>query len=464
MSALWFIAFSLIWTGLLTGCAFGLCRGPVPAPFAHAIWRGAASLSILPWLITGAYALIPSPIATPIPDLPYIGGAAEALSSYAGIDAATRIPAASFIGQVLLALLGIGWAVRAGFIIMSQWRLQKIKRSAQDCEIKSEPWAHALGLKQAPATARIAQGSPFLSGIRRRTIYLPEVISNQADADIILAHECTHIARGDLLTRPIERSVADVFWFSPFAWMMRRELDYWREAACDAQAAALIGDNVAYARALAKTARITRPQAVQSLPAAAFILPRQEMLKKRLTHLLARDGRQPRRRLALAALAAGLVLAPLSLAQASSVARSSIFTHPVIAGAPAKLIAPFGEIYIEAENKTWWHSGVGIKADLYTHVHAPANAKVIALAKKDELGYTVDILLEDGRKMRFAQLNTILVELDQKTPAGTVIGKVGMSGEGALSPHLHLEVYQDGAHVDPARVKGLILFEGCCAV
>ena len=47
MSALWFIAFSLIWTGLLAGGAHYLSREPVPARFAHTIWRGAAILSLL---------------------------------------------------------------------------------------------------------------------------------------------------------------------------------------------------------------------------------------------------------------------------------------------------------------------------------------------------------------------------------------------------------------------------------
>ena len=84
MSALWFIAFSLIWTGLLTGGAQVLSREPVPARFAHTIWRGAAFLAFLPWLIYGVYALLPDPMATPIPDLPYIGGAAEALATDVG--------------------------------------------------------------------------------------------------------------------------------------------------------------------------------------------------------------------------------------------------------------------------------------------------------------------------------------------------------------------------------------------
>ncbi len=461
MTALWFIAFSLIWTGLLAGGAHYLSREPVPARFAHTIWRGAAILAFLPWVITGIYALIPDPMATPIPDLPYIGGAAEALSANGALQAATDSNAAPIIGMILLAVLIGGWLARLGINTLCQVRLQNIKKLATPHDqVRSDTWARQLGLKSAPATASIPHGSPFLAGIRERTIYLPAAISDQRDADIILAHECTHISRGDLITRPFERLVADVFWFSPFAWVMRRQLDYWREAACDEQTAALTGDNFAYARALANTARVTRPHPVQALPVAAFILPRHETLKKRLTQLLERDARKPRQRMAGLALLAGLLLAPLSLAQATSVVSGNIFTHAVFVDTHAKVSQPFGKVYYGDES--WWHSGVDIKAKEHTPIHSPTDGKVIWAGKKDEYGYTVDLWLEDGRKMRFSQMSKILVEKDQKIKAGTLIGKVGQTGRGATGPHLHLEVYKDGEHQDPLKVKGLVLYEGCC--
>ena len=459
MSALWFIAFSLIWTGLLAGGAAYLSREPVPARFAHSIWRGAAMLAILPWIIAGVYALIPTPMATPIPDLPYIGGAAEALSSNAAVQAATESNTGSLIGAVLLGILVIGWGTRLGMNALCQLRLQSIKKLAKKNDaISAHKWAAKLGLSSTPTTASIPNGSPFLAGMSQRTIYLPEAITDQADADIILAHECTHISRGDLITRPFERLVADIFWFSPFAWMMRRQLDYWREAACDEQTAALTGDNVAYARALANTARVTRPHPTQALPVAAFILPRHETLKKRLTQLLERDARKPRQRTAILALVAGLIMAPLSLAQVNSETSSSVFTHPVLASS-SKITAPFGEVYYEWEGRTKFHQGVDLGAKIQTPVHAPADAKVLWAGKKEGYGYTVDILIEDGRKMRFSSLHKYKVKKGQKLKAGDIIGLVGKSAPNSTGPHLHFEVYKDGEHVDPSKVKGLKLYK-----
>lgn len=463
MSALWFIAFSLIWTGLLAGGAQFLSREPVPARFAHTIWRGAAFLAFLPWIIAGVYALIPTPMATPVPDLPYIGGAAEALSTSAAVQAANDASSIPLIGLLLAGLLIGGWLVRLGVNALCQVRLQNIKQMASPHRgASAETWAKKLGLNQTPATASIPLGSPFLAGIRRRTIYLPEAISDQRDADIILAHECTHISRGDLLTRPFERLVADVFWFSPFAWMMRRELDYWREAACDEQTAALTGDNFAYARALAKTARVTRPHPTQALPVAAFILPRHATLKKRLTQLLERDARKPRQRMAMIALAAGLVLAPLSLAHATSAVAGNAFKSAIFVDSWAKMNVPFGKIYYAKYDEYKPHYGVDIKAKKGTPLHSPADAKVLYAGKKHEYGYTVDILLEDGRKMRFSSLYKTLVETGDKVKAGQMIGKVGASAANATGPHLHLEVHKDGKAIDPLKVKGLVIYDACC--
>ncbi len=460
MSALWFIGFSLIWTALLAGGAHVLTRDPVPARFAHNLWRGAAALAALPWLIAGISAVLPTPLSAPIPDLPYLGTAAETLSNAPALQAATEAASSRAFGLFLWIALIAGWLLRLGLNILSQVRLQNIKRTAIPApQLSAAPWARRLGLPLTPAVNLIPHGSPFLAGIRQRTIYLPEAVADQANANAIFAHECTHLARGDLMTRPLERLVADLFWFSPFAWIMRRQLDYWREAACDEQTAGLTGDSVAYARALATTARLTRPAPRLDLPVAAFILPHRETLKKRLTQLLEHDNQKPPRRLAMIALLGGLILAPMSLAQGVALTDKSLFSHAVIIHTEARVTAAYGDHFYPEQNKRYWHSGVDIKAPEHTHIYAPADARVLMARYKPEYGKTVDLLLEDGRKMRFSQMSRMLVEKGDRIEAGEIIGKVGMSGK-AIGSHLHLEVYQDGEHQDPEAVKGLTLLEG----
>ena len=171
--------------------------------------------------------------------------------------------------------------------------------------------AARLGLPAAPRVRIIAQGVPFLAGLRHPTIFLPAPLAGGEGETEILVHEMVHLKRGDLVLRPLERFIADLFWFSPFAWAIRGELDYWREAAVDEETATITGDRIAYARALTRAARHSRPSV--SLPVAAFILKKEGTLKMRLETLF--TDQRPVRRLGVSAVALIALAAPLALAQ-----------------------------------------------------------------------------------------------------------------------------------------------------
>jgi murein DD-endopeptidase MepM/ murein hydrolase activator NlpD len=50
----------------------------------------------------------------------------------------------------------------------------------------------------------------------------------------------------------------------------------------------------------------------------------------------------------------------------------------------------------------------------------------------------------------YAHLSTIRVHVGEWVAGGTIIGRVGSTGD-ATGPHLHFEVRVDGAAVDPLR-------------
>ncbi|MDJ0919636.1 MAG: M23/M56 family metallopeptidase [Henriciella sp.] len=455
MTAIWFVGFSLVWTGLLAAGAHLLCRGIVPPRFAHNVWRGAAGMAFLPWFIAAAYTFVPQMTETTIPDLPYLSTATDVLSNTPVVQSAASNAVDGNLGTLFWTLVLGGWAIRMGLIALSQVRLQRLKRQAEPADhLSTTRWSKALGLSRAPEVHLIDCGSPFLAGIRKPVVFLPKALDRTREADIVFAHECTHMARGDLIARPFERLVADVFWFSPFAWMMRRQLDYWREAACDERASALIGDTVAYARALTHTARAIRPTPA-GLPVAAFILPRRSTLKLRLNQLLQSSEYKPRRLAALAAVVTGLIIAPLSLAQVEF--QNATYTHAIVVHPNARLTSAYGERKDPISKTGKFHYGVDIGAEYYTPIYAPGPGKVITAKFKDGYGKTVDIKFEDGTKMRFSQLAEYYVSVGDEVCAGDKIGKMGKSGR-ATGPHLHLEVWKDGDSVDPASVKGLTLF------
>ena len=472
MSTAWFILFALVWTGLLAGAAGVITRGRVEARFAQLVWRGAAGLSVLPLLLLLLGPLLPQKLPAAIPDLPYIEPAAGMVSNAStSLQAAVSSPGWAWTAPTLFFVLVAGWAVRAGSALLGQLRLQRLKtRSvAFNSGFDAFPLTQ-VGLERVPSIRLIPAGSPFVAGLRHRVIYVPEGLEGPADLRQIAIHECIHMKRGDLVTRPLERLVADLFWFSPFAWLMRRALDYWREAVCDETAASVTGDRISYARTLAHAARLSAPP--QGLPVASLILPRKRSLPMRLKRLLETRPVESRPLMALGASLAALVFAPLALAEVSEDAgekarTSTIFEHAVLISPEAKITSNFGKRADPINKKAGFHKGTDIKATMGTPVFAPSCGTVVFSGPKEGYGETVEVAFGDGTKMRFAQLSKRLVEKGDEVGAGMKIGKVGMSGR-ATGPHLHLEYWapqtdaETGktamAPLDPRQTKGLHLF------
>lgn len=455
MSPLILILLALGWSGLIWAGARFAARGSQPRT-AQAIWRGAAALAPMPFLLSLVVPALPAPAAAPIADLPLYEpflvapGAEEA--SMAG--AAFSLPQA---GTLVLAVLMAGWAVRLGLWLVSQVRLQTLKAQSFPVNRPLRHWAEAMGLARVPQVRIIPHGAPFLAGLVRPAVFLPAALAGrEGDAEIIV-HEMVHLKRGDLVMRPLERMMADIFWFSPFAWAIRAELDYWREAVVDEAAAELTGDRIAYARALTRAARFARPVIV--LPVAAMVLKKEGTLKMRL-NLLLTDDTAPRRR-GLAALAILACAAPLALAQgvlirgpAKAVAETTIiYTHPVLD--KAKLTSVFGlrKHPITGEQKL--HGGTDLADKLGAPVHSPMDGTVTRAEFLEGYGNLVEVTAGTSA-LRFGQLDTIKVKAGDKVEPGTVIGTLGQSGQ-ATGPHLHLEVWRGGERVDPQAVKGLVL-------
>ncbi|WP_084398065.1 M23/M56 family metallopeptidase [Henriciella aquimarina] len=464
MSTAWFVIFILLWTGFLAGTASLVTSGRVQARFAQLVWRGAAGLAVLPLIVLALAGLMPSQLPSAIPDLPYVEPAAGAMSTAStSLNAAVSSPEWSWTAPALLGVLIAGWLVRIGMTLAGQVRLQILKsRSvAQRRTFDAFPLTH-MGLERVPDIRLIPGGSPFIAGLARRVIYVPQGLERPDDLRRIAIHECVHLKRGDLVTRPLERLVADIFWFSPFAWMMRRELDFWREAVCDEIASDLSGDRIGYARTLAQAARISAP--ARTLPVSAFILPRKRSLPMRLNRLLETRPARSRPVVALGASLVALALTPIALAEVKQEATGektdgeAHFQSAVLISPKARVTSEFGERTHPVTKEAKFHNGTDIAAPAGTPVHTPDCGKVVYSGVKEGYGETVEIAFDDGSKMRFAQLEARKVALGDSVSAGTVIGTVGMSGKLATGPHLHLEHWVNGEPANPRQAAGLVLY------
>ncbi len=74
--------------------------------------------------------------------------------------------------------------------------------------------------------------TPFVLGIFRPTVYLPYDVED-TDVEYIIAHEKTHIRRGDHLVKPFAFALLSVYWFNPLMWAAYILLCRDIELACD---------------------------------------------------------------------------------------------------------------------------------------------------------------------------------------------------------------------------------------
>ena len=96
-----------------------------------------------------------------------------------------------------------------------------------------------------------------------------------------------------------------------------------------------------------------------------------------------------------------------------------------------------------------FHAGVDFPAVTGTAIAAAAAGRVVfAGASGTGWGKLVVVAHVQGVRTRYAHLSRIAVQVGQRIGAGSIVGRVGATGE-ASGPHLHFEVLVRGANVDP---------------
>jgi beta-lactamase regulating signal transducer with metallopeptidase domain len=110
-------------------------------------------------------------------------------------------------------------------------------------------------LREAPILAESdAVTVPVTLGVARPVILLPSDW-REWDGDklnAVLAHELSHVGRGDALMQRVAKLHRAIFWFSPLAWWLDRELARLAEEASDEAALASGADRERYAEILVR--------------------------------------------------------------------------------------------------------------------------------------------------------------------------------------------------------------------
>ena len=99
-----------------------------------------------------------------------------------------------------------------------------------------------------------------------------------------------------------------------------------------------------------------------------------------------------------------------------------------------------------------YHDGLDIGAEMYSPVVAAAPGIVTFVGSLTDGAEVVFIAHAGGYVTEYGHLDNYVappnVAVGDIVSAGQVIGRVGMTGN-TTGPHLHLEVWHDGALVDP---------------
>lgn len=449
---IWLAASSLLWGAVLWFSARGLQRvTQAPGAVRQWIWRGATALLLAPWIVAPFIVMFGLGLAPAEQPATMTMAAIQTSDMAAGgavLDAAkVQTQVVSNGGNVMawlsarslpeLALLALiaGWLVRfvlAQLALRSLLGIVNLSREAEPGVAKAfvQSWAQRLKLRPAPRLRVVAEKhSPFSYGVLRPTICVPEGMEeklSRGSLDLVIGHESIHVARGDGWLRPVERVTADILWFNPFAWLIRRELDVARELAVDEAVLAMSNARVAYARTLRDVAGFAAGLPVNA-PAASMSLPGGRNLMLRVSRTLSQTGGKPARAAVIAACMLGVVGAPLAVAQVMLVAPAPPAPPEAIAPLPpvdpveavAALEAPEPPEAPKAPPAGEYDAKSG-------DVRATFKAKVVGIKGDAKSGYGVELLQtarNDENEICYAQIDGL---------GGLSVAKGDMVREGGL--------------------------------
>lgn len=136
------------------------------------------------------------------------------------------------------------WAIGCFGMLWHLWMGRRRMRNVihASCEDEGVVWTDSVG--------------PCVTGCWRPVVLVPENYRSFSDEEMawILAHERTHIERGDLWAQVVQQMVLSVLWFHPLVWWTHRHINRLREFAVDAAVTRGREDRSAYCEVLVRVA------------------------------------------------------------------------------------------------------------------------------------------------------------------------------------------------------------------
>ena len=215
---------------ILAVIAFRLLFKKAPKWMNCLLWGLVAIRLFIPFSIESIFSLIPS--AKPIPadfeyaQIPQIDSGIQSINTVINPVLADNFAVKEVASinpiQIVIILFSYVWIIGVvGFMIYALVSFFLLKNRVRN----SEPLDR--GIMKCKSI-----DSPFILGIIKLCIYVPDGMDDEAYACVI-EHEKTHIKRGDHIWKPLGFLLLSVYWFHPLCWlsyiMLCKDIEY----ACD---------------------------------------------------------------------------------------------------------------------------------------------------------------------------------------------------------------------------------------
>lgn len=138
-----------------------------------------------------------------------------------------------------------------------------------------------------------------------------------------------------------------------------------------------------------------------------------------------------------------------------AVATATARTEAVSLPLDSAVTSPFGWRQDPFQGRSRFHAGVDLRAAYGQAVPAAAPGTVEFAGTQGSYGQTVVVAHGNGLRTRYAHLSSVEVAAGQRIAAGSLVGRAGSSGR-STATHLHFEVTQDGARVNPMSIAARI--------
>lgn len=124
--------------------------------------------------------------------------------------------------------------------------------------------------------------TPLLTGLFRPFIVLPLAIINSLEmeeVELILAHELAHLKRYDHIAVIVQQMIETLLYFNPATWILSRQLNKYREEACDDMVVEAMGRDINYAKSLVKLQEL-QTQHIQGIYALSALGQKNQLLNR----------------------------------------------------------------------------------------------------------------------------------------------------------------------------------------